>query len=153
MALKHLPSYITFLPPHLRRKAKEGFVYSATQIPLAANATQVSTIAIQNDSDFLWVDITGTARDPLAPQTVFVAPAITVMVNDSGSGRNVFQAAQDWRNVVGTAELPGDYSYPYLAEKGGTLTITFQNLGAQAYDVRVALRGFKIFNFNEDATV
>lgn len=150
MALKHLPSYITFLPPHLRKRAKEGFVYFASQIPLAANATQVSTVAIQNDSDFLWVDLTGTCRDPGAVQTVFANPAVTLQVNDSGSGRNVFQQAQDWDNVVGTAELPGDFAYPYLAEKASTLTITFTNLGAQAYDLRVALRGFKIFAFDED---
>jgi hypothetical protein len=151
MALKHLPSYVSFLPPHLRKRAKEGFNYSAQAIPLAALGTVVVTVAIQNDSDFLWVDLTGIARDPAAVQTVFPNPAITIQVNDSGSGRNVFQQPLDWGAVVGTAELPGDFSYPYLAEMGGTLTVTFQNLGAQAYDVRCALRGIKVFQWDEGA--
>ena len=35
------------------------------------------------------------------------------------------------------------------SEKGGTLTVTFTNLGAQAYDIRCALRGIKVFNHLE----
>lgn len=150
MSLKHLGSYVSHLPPQLRRRAKEGFVYFASAIPLAAAGTVVVTVAIQNDSDFLWVDLTGAARDPAALQTIFPNPAVTIQVNDSGSGRNVFQQPEDWVAVVGTAQLPGEFAYPYLAEKGGTLTITLQNLAAQAYDIRLALRGFKIFNWNED---
>lgn len=149
MTIKHLPSYVAFLPPHLRKRAKEGFDYFAAAIPLAAAGTVVVTVAIQNDSDFLWVDLTGVARDPAAVQTVFPNPAVTVQVNDSGSGRNVFQQPQDWGAVVGTAQLPGEFAYPYLAEMGGTLTVTFQNLGAQAYDIRCALRGIKIFRMEE----
>lgn len=149
MALKHLPSYVSLLPPHLRKRAKEGFNYIANAVPLAAAGTVVVTVAIQNDSDFLWVDLTGAARDPLAVGTVFPNPAVTIQVNDSGSGRNVFQQPADWVAVVGTAQLPGDFSFPYLAEKGGTLTVTLVNLGAQAYDVRLALRGFKVFQWDE----
>ena len=149
MSLKHLPSYVSFLPPLLRKRAKEGFDYAAVAVPLAALGTVVATVAIQNDSDFLWVDLTGVARDPAAVQTIFPNPAITIQVNDSGSGRNVFQQPQDWGAVVGTAQLPGEFAYPYLAEMGGTLTVTFQNLGGQAYDVRCALRGIKIFQWDE----
>lgn len=149
MSLKHLPSYVGFLPPHLRRRAKEGFNYFASAIPLAALGTVVATVAIQNDSDFLWVDLTGAARDPAALQTVFPNPAVTIQINDSGSGRNVFQQPQDWVAVVGTAQLPGEFAYPYLAEMGGTLTVTLQNLAAQAYDIRLALRGFKVFQWEE----
>lgn len=150
MALKHLPSYVSLLPRALRGRAREGFNYSAFALPLAALGTVVTTVAIQSDSDFLWVDTTGVARDPAAVQTTFPNPAVTIQVNDSGSGRNVFQQALDWPTVVGTAQLPGDFSYPYLAEAGGTLTVTFTNLSAQAFDIRLALRGFKIFGFSED---
>lgn len=149
MTIKHLPSYVQFLPPHLRKNAKEGFMYSAVAIPLAAAGTVVATVAIQNDSDFLWVDTRGVCRDPAAVQTIFPNPAVTIQVNDSGSGRNVFQAPLDWVAVVGTAQLPGEFSYPYLAEKAGVLTITFVNLGAQAYDIRCALGGFKVFRMEE----
>lgn len=150
MTIKHLPSYVSFLPPHLRRRAKEGFNYSAVAIPLAAAGTVVATVAIQNDSDFLWVDCTGVCRDPAALQTIFPNPAVTVQVLDSGSGRQVFQAPLDWVTVVGDAQLPGEFAYPYLAEMGGQLDITFVNLAAQAYDLRLALRGFKIFQWPED---
>lgn len=149
MTIKHLPSYVSFLPPLLRTRAKEGFDYSAVALPLAAGGTVVATVAIQNDSDFLWVDITGACRDPAALETIFPNPAVTLQINDSGSGRNVFQQPMDWVTVVGTAQLPGEFAYPYMAEMGGTLTVTFVNLGAQAYTLRTALRGIKIFQHPE----
>jgi len=150
MTIKHLPSYIMFLPPELRKNAMEGFNYTAHALALAAGGTAVVTVSIQNSSDFLWVDITGVARDPANVETVFPNPAVTLQVQDSGSSDLVFQQAVDWGNVVGTAQLPGEFAYPYLAEMGGQLTVTYTNLGAQAYDLRVALRGFKVFPFGPD---
>lgn len=151
MALKHLPSYVQFLPKHLRQNAKEGFFYFSSAIPLAGVAGTVvnDQVAIQNDSDFLWVSLTGIARDPAALQTVFPNPAVTIQINDSGSGRNVFQQAHDWGAVVGDAQLPGDFEYPYFANRGGTLTVTYTQLDTQAYDIRLALRGIKVFDFPE----
>ncbi len=147
MSLKHLPSYIMFLPLELRKNAMEGFNYSAHAPTLAAGATAVVTVAIQNNSDFLWVDITGVATDPANPETVFPTPAVALQIEDSGASDMVFQQPLHWGNVVGTAQLPGEFAYPYLAEMGGQLTVTYTNLGAQAYTLWVAFRGFKVFQF------
>lgn len=152
MALKHLPSYISFLPKHVRNNAMEGFRYTAQAIPLAgvAGTVVVATVAIQNNSDFLWTSTAGVARDPAALQTVFPNPAVTIMANDSGSGNNLFQQPLDWPTCVGTAQLPDDADYPFYIKQGGELTITFTQLDVQAYDIRLALRGFKVYNFPAD---
>ncbi len=151
MALKHLPSYISFLPPNLRKRAKRAFFYTAEVIPLAVNAVATPTIPIEADSAFQFTSITGTVRDPAAPQTAFPFPAITIQINDSGSGRNLLRRPTDWHNIVGTAQLPGDFEYPYFAKAAGEFTVTLQNLsGLQAYDVRLTFRGFKVFGFDDE---
>jgi len=145
--------YLQYLPPSLRGRARQYFGYVANVLPLAAAGTGTATVAIQNDSDFLLVAVTGSARDPAAPTTRFLAPAITLQINDSGSGRNLWAQPVDWITVVGTAELPCYLPFPYLVEKSGEFTITQQSLslaGGQAYNTRLTLHGFKIFTFSED---
>lgn len=140
---------LRLLPPELVEKARDYFAYSfPTFEPLAAGTSDTETVTIQADSDFLAMAIAGTARDPAAPDTIFDSPPITVVFEDTGSGRNIQNRAMDWHNVMGTAELPFFLPFPKYLDGTSVVRLTLENLdAAQDFDVRVVLHGFKVFNF------
>ena len=143
--------YTDYLPPRLMKRARDFFSYNVEILPLAAATTDQATFAVQNDSDFLAVSIVGTARDPAAPGTMFANPGITMQIEDSGSGRTLFNRVVDWAQFVGTAALPGFLPYPKVIGRSSTVTFTFANLtAAQDYDIRVAVAGFKIFEWDRN---
>jgi hypothetical protein len=147
-----LPSlYAPYLPPAVRANEKDLFAYSIPPVlPLAAAGAAAPTFAVQADSDFLAVAINGIARDPADPTVVFQVPAITLQIFDQGAGRNLFDRAQDWAAIVGTAQLPGFFPYPKLIDRSSTVRVDLASLvpaAGQDYDVRLSLVGFKIFDW------
>ncbi len=145
-------SVLEYLPPELREKARDYFVYAVDFLPLTADSADSDTISIQNDSDFLIVAATAIARDPADPATRFADPPITARIEDTGSGRNLENRAIDWASYFGDAELPFYLPYPKLIDRASTITTTLTNLdAAQDFDVRVAYHGFKIFNWTPGA--
>lgn len=142
--------YTDYLPPQLLRHERDFFAYAVEALPLNAATVVTATFAVQNDSDFLAVCLTGTARDTADPTTVFASPAITLQITDSGSGRNLFNRAVDWNNAIGPATLPFYLPYPKYIGRASTVTFTFTNLaaaGGQDYNVRLNVSGFKIFDW------
>lgn len=138
--------YLDFLPPELRERARDYFSYGADFLNIAAGATATEEIAIQNDSHFLMVAVAGHVVDPANESTVFTSPALTVEIRDQGSGRNLFNRAAAWANVVGTGQLPAYFPYPKLVDRASTITTTIANVDpAQALRVRMNYIGFKIF--------
>lgn len=137
------------LPAGLRENARDYFAYSFPLFdPLAVSASQTETVNIQADSDFLIMAIAGTARDPADPTSVLTDPAITVRIEDTGSGRNIQNRATDWRNMMGTGELLFYLPFPKYIDANSQVALTLENLdAAQAYNCRVALHGFKVFDF------
>lgn len=140
--------YLDFLPADMRDRPRDFFIYSTPDFTsLAAGASASETFTVQNDSDFLIVALNGTAVDPADETSVFTTPALTVSLRDSGSGREFQNRPQHWRNVMGEAELPSFLPYPKFIDRASDVSLTLSNLSAaQAYRVRVAFMGFKIFN-------
>jgi hypothetical protein len=147
MPLPNWSAYAGILPPAVLRATKDFFMYTAAFLPLAAGAvnTQVAT-QIQADSDFLIIGASRIVTDTAAPPVVVAAPVITIQINDSGSGRNLLDAATHIDNVVGTAANPFYWPYPKLVKRTSTLTTILTNLdAANARNVRIAYYGFKLF--------
>jgi len=143
--------YTDYLPRGMMDRARDFFGYAVQQLPLAVNAIATPTFSVNTDADFLAVALSGVARDPAAPTTVFAAPAITMQVTLQGASRNLYSQAVDWYAVVGTAQEPAYMPYPKLIARGSTVTLTFTNLDAvQAYNVRLVVLGFKIFSWSRE---
>lgn len=146
--------FIQFVPPPLRPYAKDYFGYTVESLNLAGGAVATPTFAVQKDSDFLLCLVTGTARDPANPTVVFAAPALTVLITSSGSGRNLMSRPLDWNNVAGTAQRPFFLPWTKFIQQSSTVEVQLTNLspavGGQAYDVRMAFHGFKIFDELEE---
>lgn len=148
-----MDQYDKYLPPGLRGKARDYFAYSVNALALAAGTVATPTFSVQADSDFLVTRITGTARNPAAPTVVFLTPALTLLIESGGSGRNLFNQASDWRNIVGTAEESDRKDWPKILQRASTVRVTLTNIDlapGQAYDVRLTFEGFKIFGFERD---
>lgn len=143
-----LPEGFEGLAPEYWRLAKDYFLFDVDFLPLAAGTTVTRSFTVENDADWLMRAITGTARDPNAVTTVFLTPAITIQIQSTGSGRNAFNRATDWRNVVGIAQDVYTLPLSKWFNANSTVDITLANLSAaQDYDVRLAFHGFKMFGF------
>lgn len=141
------------LPPEIQQKPKQWFIYN---IPAASAITasqqQVPfSIQFQNDSYFVWMALGGivTATD----NVTLVDPApLTLQVNDSGSGANIFFQPVQWSSIVGNGKEPGVLSFPRLVNPAATYTIYVSNLVATAYQIGLQLLGFKVFHTMADLT-
>lgn len=138
------------LPEWIKERAKEFFVYGSNFLPLAAGAQGTADIAVQADSDFLIVATSLVLTD--AANVVFAANRpLTVTITDAASGRALMNAPMHVDNVFGTMQLPGYLPLPGLFKRGGTISTTMVNLdAANAFNVRFAYLGFKIFNAPAD---
>lgn len=121
---------------------------------VAAGATVAQTININSDSHFIvrYMNITAYS----AGLVVAVAtPPLLIQLQDSGSGRTLFDNPQPIQNVcggvaaaAGTGNLPFILPEPLLIRAGSTVTVTLVSLGAAAFNrVDVSLPGFKAYRF------
>ena len=146
--LPSLNPFLGLLPKDLWNRVKDFFIYSVEFLPLAASETLTTDIAIQADSDFLIMAGVRTVTDT-ANTTLQTFVPQTVLITDSGSGRQLMDRAVHIENLFGTAQLPAIWPYPKLIRASSTLSTRLTNLdGANARNVRLSYLGFKIFGFS-----
>jgi hypothetical protein len=130
----------------------ENFTYSAnwltgTGSALGANATVDQQIQINSDSDFVLQIFNGVSYS--AADTPIVAPDYLVNVVMAGSGRQIFDTAQDWVTFVGNYSVnrvPGILTFPRIIPANNTVTVTLTNrTGTAANRVKLSLKGFKVW--------
>lgn len=141
--------YLNFLPPQLRDKPRDFFVYSPTDFATIAalGGTGEESFNVQNDSDFLIVAMAGEELDPADEGSVLPPAPLTIQVRDGGSGRNWFNRPQAYGNVVGTGQLPAFLPYPKFVDRASEVTFSIVNNDPTAdYLVRLSCIGFKIFD-------
>lgn len=129
-------------------RATDTFFYSAQFLPLASGATASFDINIQADSDFLIMEATGASRDPAAGNALDPDLRFLIQIIDSGSGRQLFDRAQDAENVLGVGRDPYVWPIPKPVYRASTLTVTVQDLRGRDSDVRVSFSGPKVFLTN-----
>lgn len=102
--------------------AKDFFVYEADfTTAIAASGSASATFTIQADSDFLWTKSAFI-------QTGTGVPAI--LVQDTGSGRNLMTQAVPVSSIFGTGQLPFILPRQRIFVARATVTITITNLDA-----------------------
>lgn len=133
-------------PEGARGKAIDYFVYGTDFDTLAASATETNNVNISGDSAFCVLSAVIVESD-IADTTFLAVPPLLVRIQDSGSGRYLSNTAIHASNWFGTAQEPKYWDIPKIFAPNSTLTIEVQNLEATERVVRMALHGFKIFNF------
>ncbi len=130
--------------------AKDFFIYSATFTGLTAATTQQKNIPISDDSDFVILKTTFWADDGVGskftPNTRLI-PNVLVLLTDTGSGRQLMDAAQPMYNFFGTAENPFIFPLPKLLKRRTVLQIsaTSQESAAATWRITYSFIGVKIF--------
>lgn len=128
--------------------ARDLFIYEVDFSALAAAASSTQTFSIQADSDFLWTKATMFADVAAAAQTdsTRVIPLCTVLIQDTGSGRNLMNAAMPVSSLFGTGELPLILPRQRLFVSRAQVSVTLTNFSAAtAYNVRLSFIGEKAF--------
>lgn len=124
---------------------KVGYVYSAT-ISAVASGTNgaIGQINIQADSAFLVQYLVGFAHT--AAFALVADPFATVQITDTGSGSNLFNEPQYFRNIFGTASLPLILATPRLLLPNSQLQFTLNNLNSAAnMTYQMSFHGRKLY--------
>lgn len=151
VSMAALAEAITGLPMWAQTREQDAFVYSPAGtglLSIAAGANQQGTFTVQTDADFLLMKLSGAAVDPAdeGVEPFGVRPPLMLEIFDRGSGRQLFDRAQPWGAVVGTAERPYFFGRPKLLKQAAEVTVTITNNDpTQALRVRLAFSGFKLF--------
>ena len=119
------------------------FGYVADFAPtVAASATATVSIAVQADADFEWRTISHSIHE----DNTSVNNEYSIQIQDSGSGRNLFDRPASSFSVVGSAFRPYILPAPKLVARNSNLTVTIVNLNATAIpNLRVLFAGYKVF--------
>jgi hypothetical protein len=115
---------------------------------IAAAATTQGTVTIQADSKFEWMRTTvqGNLNGGATPWPTNIILPITVLITDTGSGRQLMSAAMPVNLIAGRGDLPFINPEFRIFQPSATIQIQATNFGAATYDnIWFAFLGRKIF--------
>ena len=130
----------------LKNPTRLYFVYNlggagvALAAPVGTASTQ--TIAVDNDSPFRIIKITGIAVATAG--FADVSRQVTVQISDTDQNATWFRNPMPCFHVMGTAGLPNILPEPRLLGKRCNITIVLQNNSAAAAIVWLEFHGYKL---------
>lgn len=127
---------------------KDFFIYGSNFLAIAAGATQTNTIAIQADSDFELLKLAYASDLNAAVQTdsTRTIPQCTLIILDTGSGRQLMNQGIDLTTIMGNGENPFILPIPKKFRANTALSLALTNYSAaQTYNVRISLIGAKVY--------
>ena len=128
--------------------ARDFFIYGANFLALAPGVSATQSISIQADSDFVVQKLAYRADVAAAGQTqsTRVIPLTTILITDTGSGRQLMNQAINMADFFGTGESPFILPQPKIFRANTLISITLANFdAAQTYNIRLSFIGVKSF--------
>lgn len=129
---------------------RDDYTYTLNFASLAGTATATGQFTVEADSNFLWQEAAYFADIAAAIQTDSsrVIPLVTVTIQDSGSGRQLMNAATPIPSLFGTGALPFLLPTPRFFRAQTTVSVNVVNLtAATTYNLRLSFIGTKFFRF------
>lgn len=125
----------------------DWYTYAVTFSNLATESSQTSSINIEADSDFQIMKTTAFAAIDLEAAPAVGIIQASVMLTDTGSGRNLMNQAIPIPSLFGTGELPFILPEYKLLFARSVLAVTVTNLSANAQYQTLTLNfiGRKVF--------
>ncbi len=129
--------------------AKDFFTYSL-DFAIGPGESQSQNISIQADSNFVIQKLCyqadmGPGTNALTNASRII-PLVTLLITDSGSGRQLMSAPVSLVNLFGTGEIPFILPQPKMFVARSTVTVTLANFSASnGYHINLAFIGTKIF--------
>jgi len=131
---------------------RDFYAYQASFTGLAGTVGTQATdiVSIEADANFYLTKIAGNgliADDAPTVAPFGVIPAVSVQINDTGSGRNLFNEPVPMAAIAGQAGLPFVLDYPRLIHRNSTLQVTVSALSDNATysDIFLTFIGFKVY--------
>ena len=127
---------------------RDFFIYGTNFLAVAAAGVVTNTIGIQADSDFEVQKLNFASDLNAAAQTDSsrTIPKCTLIILDTGSGRQLMNQAIDLTTFFGNGLQPFILPMPKTFRANTSLAITLTNYSAaETYNVRLSLIGVKIF--------
>ena len=134
-----------FLDPRL--DAIDLTYYQTLVSALAPAASLPSQINIDAGTDFYWVATTYQADIAAAAQeeSTIVIPLVTVIITDTGSQRQLMNAAVPITTIGGPGERPYRLILPRLFRANSIITFNWTNYSAAStYNIYCILHGFRL---------
>jgi len=131
------------------RIIKEFYTYQEDFTGVASGASATGNINIQADSDFVMQKLTYHADIAAATVTDSsrVVPNMTVIITDTGSGRQLMESAVPIASLFGTGQLPFILPTPRLFLARSTINIVVANFDAAVtYNLRLSFTGYKQYS-------
>ena len=131
-----------------RNHRRDIYTYSAEVAAIAVGGNANDTIAIEADSDFILQKLTYHADIAGAAQTAAtrVVPNVSVLIKDTGSGRQLMDTSIPIPSLFGTGELPFILPNPRLFMRNSTIQVAFTSFEAAITpDVFLSFIGYKIY--------
>lgn len=119
------------------------FTYTADFLPLAASATQTTTVTIDHDSDFILGKQTMTVFDGDGAGIEF--PNFLARLIVETSQRQLQNRLTHALNLFGSAQRPNIYYKPLVLAAKSTFTVEAQDLSGADATIRLAFAGVKAF--------
>lgn len=134
-----------------QKRVLKFYTYTVTSLALAAAGIANPSLQIEANSDFWLHKMTYFADIAAAAQTqsTQVIPLVTILINDTGTGENLMNAAVPINSIMGMGgSLPFILPYPRKIAANSTLQITLTNFSAATtYNLRLAFIGVKDYPF------
>ena len=130
--------------------AYDFFVYELDFADLTAGDSATGQFTIQQEADFILTKITVVSDIAGAAVTdsTRVIPLVTLMINDTGSGRNLMNTAVPIPNLFGSGGLPFILPRQRIFVASSVVSVTVSNYSAATdYNLRLSFIGEKAFRF------
>jgi hypothetical protein len=130
------------------KRVKEFFTYQEDFAAIVSGASATGNINIQADSSFVLQKLTFKADIAAATQTANtrVLPNATVVITDTGSGRQLMESAVPITSLFGDGQLPFILPTPRLFAPRSTITVVVANYDAAAtYNIQLSFNGYKLY--------
>lgn len=128
---------------------KDFFTYELDFSALAPAASATASFTVQADSDFIWQKAAFVADIAAAAQTdsARVLPLVTVLITDSGAGRQLMNSAVPILSLFGTGQIP--FILPqqriFRSQSVVTVQLTSYVAAGTTYNIRLSFIGMKAF--------
>lgn len=134
--------------PGEQKLVADFYAYNILFTTLNAGTSQTANIQIQADSDFEIQKLTAfaTTANSSAPSTTTM-PLVTVLLTDTGSGRQLTDIAVPISSLFGTAQLPFILPNTKILQARAVLAIQISNFGSGVNysTIQLSFIGRKLF--------
>lgn len=129
-------------------KFKDFFIYEIDFAALAPAASATAQLAVQADADFIWSKAAQMSDIAAAAETVSsqVIPLASVLITDSGAGRQLMNTAVPIFNIFGNGQIPFILPRPRIFRSQSVVTVQVTNYSAATtYNIKLSFIGEKGF--------